>query len=1145
MDRDEPRQRVLDALERKIRALSLKRRALTKAELEAEAAVPEGEEVPTTVAETNWEATHKLLKDEDTLGDALNTLLRDGNLEPDQKALVTALLRSKSVQSASFSVVAEDKFSEGRIQGGGYNPAINMVRLYNKGGTVALLHEAVHSAVYGSLATDTAFRAQIMELYEKAKAQLDMDAYGLDNVQEFVAEAFTNTTFQKSLASLSSTGNVATTLNNLWSKFVSAIRNLLGLPETNVTLLDDVISAVAPHMTREFTPVFEPEAAAVIPAATQAFLDASAPQQRTAMQQLLAHTQGATSLGTANAITDGILKARTAIMDRHATIEHRFTSTFNGAVRTALGKINPIIQLRQAEDVQKMMLEFFKQGSVVFDQANKLWRVTTDANVPPPAAVYDLVQQWAKQQGKSFEKAKYEAGRILEAYRLHNLRLADSSVLSHMSNAEIDALVAVYNADPLLQQMTAHMDKSRIAMVNHMEAVGRLTPEMAAEWRDVVGYVPFDRLSGIDGVESILRRPHKRTGRGLAQIGKLPELIGSLNRPVKNSFDNYINTMGWMLTQTVRTDAVRSTLSELQQIGMARDVGSSQPHTVSPERIVKTYIGGEERFFELPTAYDAAAFNDRSTPLPTVFKWMAQISHVLRTTITAIPTFSAKQIVEDVQRAAIYSGVKDVGKLTRYALRNFKELSMAEIAGRTHPTMQQFGEIGLTGEFDWMNNDPAASLARDLGFEKRHLLGSTKLGNLLHKLDGITRSSDLAIRKAIYDVTMEENNNDMLLAQTRAREIINFRRRGAGDRAGVLNIMIQTVPFFNAYLQGLDNLYRAATGVNASSSMNQKMAARFFISRVGTLAAMSTMYAMMGGGDDEAYDKMALDKRDKSWVLGGGVVLPVPTEIGIIFKALPERVWEYFRRAGTPEEQTASEAITSYMRAAADTYAGRLIPLPQAMRPFAEVITNHSFLTGRPIEGIHQKEQLNRYKVNSTTSELAQAVAKYTFETTGLDISPLSVDTVLNGYFGTTAALVTATTDAMLNPDKPDRPLHKMVGLASFTYDPVGTRPANEFYDLREVTAKTTATFNDLKVKNPMEAVEFAKEHQAELFLNTAVNQTLRHLSETRKYRDWLSTEAAAQQMSSQERADKIEEVRRMEQQYVQWVRSAKHMLGL
>lgn len=63
--------------------------------------------------------------------------------------------------------------------------------------------------------------------------------YGLGNLDEFLAEAFSSESFQKKLASIKDDSGVS-----LWQKFVTTIKNLLGI-ETEGTLLNSVIKAGA------------------------------------------------------------------------------------------------------------------------------------------------------------------------------------------------------------------------------------------------------------------------------------------------------------------------------------------------------------------------------------------------------------------------------------------------------------------------------------------------------------------------------------------------------------------------------------------------------------------------------------------------------------------------------------------------------------------------------------------------------------------------------------------------------------------------------------------------------------------------------------------------------------------------------------
>ena len=829
------------------------------------------------------------------------------------------------------------------------------------------------------------------------------------------------------------------------------------------------------------------------------------------------------------------VKFRTQVADSAATIEHRLRSDFDGAVRDKLGKFNPMGLYRQAQDYSKLLLEYMQVGAIAKEPATGLWKVKADPKVRPPVAVYSLIDKWAAKNGYSRERATQLASRILEGVRLDSMRASNKNdgtkFLIHLDDAAIDGRVREYKADPDLQAMSKAMDEARIAMVDNMVKVGRLTQETGDVWKETIGYVPFDRLED-ENFSAAFSKIKKISNKGLAQVGKLPELVGSEQRPVGNVFDNYLNTLGWMVGQTMKTDATVQTLRSLEDAGHAKYLGASnqkKPNTVG------MYVKGEMKYWELPSKYDVLAFKDLNPPKAKWLQILGQASNVLRKAVTVLPPFALKQVTDDVQRAIMTSGVKNPGALLRMTLSNFGGLALAELRGIQHPTVKQFGALGLTGEYDFQQGKPAASVLKDLGFKPRG-----KFETLIHRLDGITRASDLAVRKAIYDQSMKETN-DELLSQTRAREFINFRRRGASDFVGA---MVTTIPFFNAYIQGMDVLYRAASGKDSSSSVDRAQARRMFWSRAAIAMTLSSLYAIGKGDDDEDYNEMDLRTRDSNWILPGGFKLPVPGELGALFKVIPERVVEYMRRQGTPEEQEAWEATRTALTYIFEQYVGRVVPVPQGVKPLLEAWTNYSFFTGRELEGIYQKQQDPSMRRASNTSELAIAISEFSRDVVGVDkISPIMIDNALNGYFGSTAGLLVAVTDSLLNPTRVDRPLHKYALVSNYMYDPVGTRRMTEFYDAREKVGRANTTLNELMKTDLDKAAAYAEEHADELMLESAVNSTLEQLERTRAYKKYLNSKLAAEDMTSDERADQIKEIRQMETELTGWLREAKASL--
>jgi hypothetical protein len=351
--------------------------------------------------------------------------------------------------------------------------------------------------------------------------------------------------------------------------------------------------------------------------------------------------------------------------------------------------------------------------------------------------------------------------------------------------------------------------------------------------------------------------------------------------------------------------------------------------------------------------------------------------------------------------------------------------------------------------------------------------------------------------------------------------------------------MVSTIPFFNAYAQGMDVLYRAATGQTAGSSVERAQALKMFWSRAAMLTALGTLYAM-GKSEDDDYKEMDLRTRDSNWILPGGYKLPVPGEFAAIFKVIPERVVEYYRRSGTPEEQTAWEATRTALTYMAEQYVGRMVPIPQAAKPLLEAWTNFSFLTGRPLEGIFQKQVEPSRRRGADTSELAIAIADFSRDVVGVQVSPILIDNTLRGYLGSTAAMVTMVTDGMLNPDRTDRPLHKWALLSNYLYDPVGTRRIGEFYEMREKVGLVKQTLAELARTDLAAAEAYAEKNGDILSLTNTVNDTIQQLERTRAYRKFLNSPEGAKDMGVEERTKELEEIRKYEVELADWVREAK-----
>jgi len=845
----------------------------------------------------------------------------------------------------------------------------------------------------------------------------------------------------------------------------------------------------------------------------------------------------------------GLLTAfRHNLVDKLASVEAKLTNKFSMGVRDFFGNLNPLVLARQAEDHGKVFMSFVSDGGI---KINKEGLVETFKQQASVAQALKNIQTFGQNAGISYDEAKTYISSVLEGHRAydiqenHNKPLEVSAVLLeqqgknkeadaerkkkidlHLTAADIASLEAVYQKTPAIKEIQTTFNKTRMHVVDLLAQSGRISKETADDWKDNSAYVPFDRVFEDLGVDPLPR------GKGLGVMTKTPKIKGSLDRRVKNVVDSYMGTLGWMVEESMRHNASTKLLNEMQLAGFAEKHPTINA-AKNKELVVRLYENGKPVFYEVQNEYDLLAFKQAPEMNNFLVNSLAATSKILRVSVTAMPPFAIKQVVEDATRAAFYSGVQRPLVVAMKTLYNLPRAFFGEVTGRKSPVAKVLEQLGVIGDYDLNIYDPT-SIEKDIGAKKRNMAGS-----IFNILESFTKASDLAARMAVYEETIQDTKStqypegDKVLAQTRARELINFQRRGSSDS---MRVLTRVIPFFNAYAQGMDVLYRSASGIDSSSSIERGAARRLFMGRVAMMTAMGFAYAI-AMSDDEGYKNATDDKRDNNWLGPNGFKLPCPKELGFIFKVIPERIVEYFNRSGTPEEQSVMAALSGVMKAGYSAYSTPTA-IPSYIRPIIENAANYSVFLQRELESADQRKKLPGYRYESGTSELAKSLGEAT------NISPIKIDNTIKGMFGMAGSTTLLITDAMLNPTRPDRPISQLPFASIFTYDTVGGRAKTEFYDLRERVSQADSTFKDLLKYNPEKAQKFLEENQSLIAMAPLINKSLKDLSETRSVRMFVEQGTEAQLgIDSAERRRLIDELRGYENDSLSYVRGIEKQM--
>lgn len=376
-------------------------------------------------------------------------------------------------------------------------------------------------------------------------------------------------------------------------------------------------------------------------------------------------------------------------------------------------------------------------------------------------------------------------------------------------------------------------------------------------------------------------------------------------------------------------------------------------------------------------------------------------------------------------------------------------------------------------------------------------------------------------------------------------ESMNFTRQGLSPSVYFAS---QLVPFLNAQVQGLDVLYRAARG---RMPMNERVAIqRKMVTRGAMMAGLTLAYAA-AMQDDEAYKNATPEERAMNWFvrvpgLDEPVRIPIPFEIGYIFKALPEAVMNL--ALGSQDGKATAQAVNRILINTLPGGSNMLsvevngmqipvpIPMPAAIKPIIEANTGISLFTRRPIVSGPQANALDEYQYTERTSELAKDLGQ------AFGMSPAIIENTVRGYLsGTGIAIMQMASLAYGDTGGPERATRRLseLPLVGSLFQPNdGLALVNNVYDrLKEIDAVKTTYENLVRTGERAEAERFLQERLNELALaDTAGNarQMLNRLVQ-------MERAVKAADLSASEKADQLKELRRVK---IELAGSLREVLG-
>jgi len=505
----------------------------------------------------------------------------------------------------------------------------------------------------------------------------------------------------------------------------------------------------------------------------------------------------------------------------------------------------------------------------------------------------------------------------------------------------------------------------------------------------------------------------------------------------------------------------------------------------------KIMVNGEERFFFVtdPMLMESISMMSQGE-LSTVLNVVAAPATLLRETVTRDPGFVLANMMRDTLSAWTTSG-SDM-KPVIDTVKNFnKDLEMLERMGVSGGYDFRDDPLGIT---DYFNRELTK---QGMGKDGLPILKQFKMG--WDWLGQQTTKSDMATRRAVYDDVLARTGNQTEAA-FQAIEIINFSGRG-GDP--IFRLFTAGIPFLNARIQGLDVFYRAGRGKYSAkqTEFSKGQIQKSFILRGATLATISALYYLMVS-DTEEYKNARPEIRDNNWIIPNpfgevGLKIPIPFEVGVVFKTIPETMLRYYYDDSSPRE------VGETLRRSFGTTL-EINPLGiQAMLPLLEAGINRSFFTQRAIVPYYMETGLDPWRqTHFNTNALAQTLGE------ALNISPMKIEHVLRGYTGTLGTyvldVVDSTMRAFSSPEmRYERRIEQYPILKRFTQSELGGGYAAQFYDLRTEVNRMVQTLNDINKRGTTEeAWAYYMTRPDLLAIRDEVLSIDRYMSDYRQERD-------------------------------------------
>jgi hypothetical protein len=782
------------------------------------------------------------------------------------------------------------------------------------------------------------------------------------------------------------------------------------------------------------------------------------------------------------------LAGRVQFIDQYAALEAATKKGLSAGVISSLEATNANYLLRFGQQRSQFSGQFLTNGPVKAEITRKNGGTETLYRSTKGTSMVDVAKALNKAKlSNDVEQENmftlYVAGKRAQQVGWDKLNFSSPA----QAKAEYDAVIARLNINDTAKK--AFEDAAKLyqeynaGLLDFLAQTGALSDKKVAELK-AISYVPFYRVNNNGEVQLMVDKERPVRIANIKDQPQLKELIGG-NTAILPIFTSAAQNTFMLTGMGLRNQAVKETSFMLQKLGIASRVAPGNGPTGA--NVVRFFKKGEPYYALIDTdAYGVPAelivrgMEGIKTTMPAVIKLLGIPANILRSFVVRNPAYAVRQIIRDPLNAWMTTGTDAVPVLS-----SMKELAKM-VAGRSDAERKLMETGAISSNVYSGDDQDMAKFLKDMSAGKSGWDKATAM------LDTFALQGDAATRAVIYKDSLAKGMSEQE-ALLRTLESMNFSRRGVSPSMQALSTLI---PFFNAQVQGLDVIYRAFKGdmpYSQQLDIRGKMVRRGLMLAAGTIAYAALME------DDEAYQRAKPEERLANWFvyvpgIDEPVRVPIPFEMGFLFKALPEAVYAMAMQDGKTDA-----ALSGLSKLAMQTIP---LALPQAVKPITEAILGKSFYSG-DIESVREKDVLATERYRDSSTELAKTIGSVTGK---VGLSPITIDYLIRGYTGGLGiALVQLANPILASSDKvevaePTTKLSKQPFIGGLFQPVEGRGTLDEAYDRMKEIQQVKGTYNDMVEKGRRaEAMAFAQEYSDKLSAASVSGSVQKRLGELAK----------------------------------------------